>query len=135
MRKELLHGGQSPARRPRIPETSERAGLQRSRSVREIVFGAQDGLLTTLGIVTGVGWCATDDRATILLAGSSLRCFAGALSMGVRRSTLGGKSRARGRRALGRFREARDDRKARRRGRRADRLLPHEGLHGRGGTG
>src|SRR5690348_8003073 len=89
MRKELLHVGQSPGRRPRIPETSERAGLQRSRSVREIVFGAQDGLLTALGIVTGVGG-ATDDRATILLAGF-ISLLSGALSMGVGQH-LGGKA-------------------------------------------
>ena len=88
MRKEMLQVGPT-GRRPRIPETSERAGLQRSRSVREIVFGGQDGLLTTLGIVTGVGG-ATDDRATILLAGF-IALLSGALSMGVGQY-LGGKA-------------------------------------------
>jgi VIT1/CCC1 family predicted Fe2+/Mn2+ transporter len=53
------------------------------------VFGAQDGLLTTLGIVTGVGG-ATADRATILLTGF-VSLLVGALSMGVG-EYLGGKA-------------------------------------------
>ncbi|MBV9648044.1 MAG: VIT1/CCC1 transporter family protein, partial [Candidatus Eremiobacteraeota bacterium] len=76
-------------RRPRIPDTPQRASLERSRRIREIVFGAQDGLLTTLGIVTGVGG-ATDARATILLAGG-ISTLVGALSMGVG-EYLGGKA-------------------------------------------
>ena len=44
------------------------------------MFGAQDGLLTTLGIVTGVGG-ATGDRPTIILTGL-ISLFVGALSMG-----------------------------------------------------
>ena len=55
--------------------------LERQRSIREIVFGAQDGLLTTLGIVTGVGG-ATGYRPTIVLTGA-ISLFVGALSMGV----------------------------------------------------
>ncbi len=65
---------------PRIPDTPERAILERQRSIREVVFGAQDGLLTTLGIVTGVGG-ATGDRTTIVLTGL-ISLFVGALSMG-----------------------------------------------------
>jgi vacuolar iron transporter family protein len=80
----------APAGRPpRIPDTPERAQLKRSRSVREIVFGAQDGLLTTLGIITGVGG-ATDERATILLTGF-ISLLVGSLSMGVG-EYLGGKA-------------------------------------------
>ena len=45
------------------------------------MFGAQDGLLTTLGIVTGVG-SAENDRAAILITGG-LALLVGALSMGV----------------------------------------------------
>lgn len=46
-----------------------------------MVFGAQDGLLTTLGIVTGVG-SAENDRAAVLITGG-LALLVGALSMGV----------------------------------------------------
>ena len=73
----------------RIPDTPERKRLEKQRGIREIVFGAQDGLLTTLGIVTGVG-SASNDRATILITGG-LSLLVGALSMGVG-EYLGGKS-------------------------------------------
>jgi VIT1/CCC1 family predicted Fe2+/Mn2+ transporter len=73
----------------RMPDTLERARLERQRGIREIVFGAQDGLLTTLGIVTGMGG-ATVDRSTIVLTGM-LALTVGALSMGVG-EYLGGKA-------------------------------------------
>jgi len=79
-------GGMSAAR---IPDTPERRRLESERGIREIVFGAQDGLLTTLGIVTGVG-SAEHDRAAILITGG-LSLLVGALSMGVG-EYLGGKS-------------------------------------------
>jgi VIT1/CCC1 family predicted Fe2+/Mn2+ transporter len=62
-----------------MPDTPERARLERQRSIREVVFGAQDGLMTTLGLVTGVGG-AISDRATILLAGL-ISLLVGTLSM------------------------------------------------------
>jgi VIT1/CCC1 family predicted Fe2+/Mn2+ transporter len=68
-------------RREVIPDTPNRKRLERQRGIREIVFGAQDGLLTTLGIVTGVG-SAEHDRAAILITGG-LALLVGALSMGV----------------------------------------------------
>lgn len=74
---------------PRIPDTPERQRLERQRGIREIVFGAQDGILTTLGIVTGVG-VATTDRAAILISGG-LSILVGAISMGVG-EYLGGKA-------------------------------------------
>ena len=64
----------------RIPDTPERKRLERQRSIREIVFGAQDGILTTLGIVSGVGGASTD-RGTIVITGV-LSLLVGALSMG-----------------------------------------------------
>jgi VIT1/CCC1 family predicted Fe2+/Mn2+ transporter len=73
----------------RIPDTPERQRLERQRSIREIVFGAQDGVLTTLGIVTGVSG-ATADRGTILITGF-LSMLVGAISMGVG-EYLGGKA-------------------------------------------
>ena len=67
--------------KPRIPDTAQRRQLERQRSVREIVFGVQDGILTTLGIVTGVG-VAAGHRPTVIITGL-LALLAGALSMGV----------------------------------------------------
>ncbi|MDQ6929724.1 MAG: VIT1/CCC1 transporter family protein [Candidatus Eremiobacteraeota bacterium] len=75
--------------RPRIPDTAQRKTLEKQRSVREIVFGLQDGILTTLGIVTGIG-VADGQRSTVIIAGM-LALLAGALSMGVG-EYLGGKS-------------------------------------------
>ena len=66
---------------PRVPDTPERQRLSQQRQIREVVFGVQDGVLTTLGIVTGLG-TATSDRATILLTGF-LSLLVGAISMGV----------------------------------------------------
>jgi vacuolar iron transporter family protein len=67
--------------KPRIPDTPQRKTLARQRSVREIVFGAQDGILTTLGIITGVG-AAEGARSAVFISGF-LAMLAGALSMAV----------------------------------------------------
>lgn len=67
--------------KPRIPDTQQRRTLEKQRSVREIVFGVQDGILTTLGIITGVG-VAEGDRSAVFISGF-LALLAGALSMGV----------------------------------------------------
>jgi VIT1/CCC1 family predicted Fe2+/Mn2+ transporter len=75
--------------RPRIPDTAQRRQLESQRSIREVVFGLQDGILTTLGIVTGVG-AAEANRATVIISGM-LALLAGALSMGVG-EYLGGKA-------------------------------------------
>ncbi|MDQ2680293.1 MAG: VIT1/CCC1 transporter family protein [Candidatus Eremiobacteraeota bacterium] len=75
--------------KPRIPDTMQRRVLEKQRGIREIVFGAQDGVLTTLGIVTGVG-SAQPDRWTIILTGF-IALLVGALSMGVGQY-LGGKA-------------------------------------------
>lgn len=72
-----------------MPDTPERSRLERERSIREVIFGMQDGVLTTLGIVTGVG-AAQPERATILLTGI-VSLIVGALSMSVG-EYLGGKS-------------------------------------------
>jgi VIT1/CCC1 family predicted Fe2+/Mn2+ transporter len=66
---------------PRIPDTAQRRTLERRRSIREIVFGAQDGILTTLGIITGVG-VAEGERSAVFISGF-LALLAGSLSMGV----------------------------------------------------
>src|SRR3982074_2997190 len=56
-------------------EAAEHVGVRRTRvaqrsRVREIIFGTQDGLLTTLGLVSGVGG-ATSDRYSVLVAGGA----------------------------------------------------------------
>jgi len=66
---------------PRIPDTPQRRELEQQRRVREIVFGVQDGILTTMGIVTFFG-VAAGARATVLAAGI-VALIAGALSMAV----------------------------------------------------
>lgn len=66
---------------PRIPDTQQRRTLARQRNIREIVFGVQDGILTTLGIITGVG-VAEGERSAVIISGF-LALLAGALSMGV----------------------------------------------------
>lgn len=66
---------------PRIPDTQQRRTLEKQRSVREVVFGVQDGILTTLGIITGVG-VAEGERSAVFISGF-LALLAGALSMGV----------------------------------------------------
>ena len=75
--------------RPRIPDTPQRRKLEQQRSVRELVFGVQDGILTTLGIATGVG--AAEGKNWLVVLSGLLALLAGALSMGVG-EYLGGKS-------------------------------------------
>jgi VIT1/CCC1 family predicted Fe2+/Mn2+ transporter len=57
-----------------------RAQVARLSRVRELIFGAQDGLLTTLGLVSGVG-AASGQRYTVLVAGIA-GAFAGMIAMG-----------------------------------------------------
>lgn len=75
--------------RPRIPDTPQRRTLAKQRSIRELVFGVQDGILTTLGIATGVG--AAEGKNWLVVLSGLLALLAGALSMGVG-EYLGGKS-------------------------------------------
>jgi VIT1/CCC1 family predicted Fe2+/Mn2+ transporter len=67
--------------KPRIPDTPQRRRLERQRSIRELVFGVQDGILTTLGIVTGVGEAA--GKHWFVIISGLLGLISGALSMGV----------------------------------------------------
>ncbi|HEV3231154.1 MAG TPA: VIT1/CCC1 transporter family protein [Candidatus Dormibacteraeota bacterium] len=60
-------------------DVTRRRVARRSR-VREMIFGTQDGLLTTLGLVTGVGG-ATADRYSVLVAGMA-GAIAGMIAMG-----------------------------------------------------
>jgi vacuolar iron transporter family protein len=67
--------------KPRIPDTPQRRTLERQRSIRELVFGVQDGILTTLGIVTGVG--EAEGKHWFVIISGLLGLISGALSMGV----------------------------------------------------
>ncbi len=66
---------------PRIPDTPQRRKLAGQRTIREVVFGAKDGVLTTMGVTIGLG-AATDNHATVIISGL-LALLSGALSMGV----------------------------------------------------
>jgi len=66
---------------PRIPDTPQRRQLEQQRRVREIVFGAKDGILTTMGVVTGVS-VASGGRVSVVVSGL-VALIAGALSMAV----------------------------------------------------
>jgi vacuolar iron transporter family protein len=71
---------QAPAeRRPVEKLFRERQRVARLSQVREVVFGMQDGLLTTLGVVTSVIG-ATSNNTTVLVAGFA-EALAGALAM------------------------------------------------------
>lgn len=74
---------------PEVPDTEQRQHLQRIRSVRQSVFGMQDGIITTLGIVTGVGQ-AQGGHWFVLISGI-VALVSGSLSMAVG-EYLGGKS-------------------------------------------
>lgn len=54
--------------------------LERLSSIREVVFGMQDGILTTAGVLAGLSGAVSDHRQVILAALASTA--AGALSMG-----------------------------------------------------
>src|SRR5579885_3526450 len=73
-------------RRPRgrVPTVAHamrqrRRDVERLGRVRELVFGAQDGLLTTLGLVTGVSGATTSHYA--VLAAGCAEAVAGMVAM------------------------------------------------------
>ncbi|MDE3077055.1 MAG: VIT1/CCC1 transporter family protein [Chloroflexota bacterium] len=75
---------QMPSAAEGPPRRTERLFRERQRianlsHVREIVFGMQDGLLTTLGVVTSV-FGATSNHTTVLVAGLA-EAVAGTLAM------------------------------------------------------
>jgi VIT1/CCC1 family predicted Fe2+/Mn2+ transporter len=66
------------------PSPSERENLERRAGIREVVFGVQDGILTTMGLTTGVATAtagAVVSHTTILIAGLA-GALAGMVSMG-----------------------------------------------------
>ncbi|MGA2873034.1 MAG: VIT1/CCC1 transporter family protein [Candidatus Dormibacteria bacterium] len=68
----------------RVAQGAERQSLARRAAIREVVFGVQDGLVTNLGLTTGVASAtagAAVAHTTILIAGL-LGALAGMISMG-----------------------------------------------------
>jgi VIT1/CCC1 family predicted Fe2+/Mn2+ transporter len=64
-----------------LPDPAEKRRLfERLSSVREIVFGMQDGVLTTAGVLAGLSGAVTNHSQVVLAALASTA--AGALSMG-----------------------------------------------------
>jgi vacuolar iron transporter family protein len=63
-----------------LDPTEKKRLIERLSSVREIVFGMQDGILTTAGVLAGLSGAVTVHRQVILAALASTA--AGALSMG-----------------------------------------------------
>src|SRR5690242_70321 len=59
---------------------TEQQRIERLSRIRELVLGAQDGLLVQLGVVTGMA-AANPGRAAILVAGFA-EAVAGAIAMG-----------------------------------------------------
>jgi len=64
-----------------IDPAEKRKVFERLSSVREIVFGVQDGVLTTAGVLCGLSGAVSDHKQVVLAALASTA--AGALSMGV----------------------------------------------------
>lgn len=58
---------------------AKKQAIERKGRIREVVFGVQDGLLSTLGFVAGLHGATADNRL-VLLAGL-VEMFAGAMSM------------------------------------------------------
>lgn len=58
---------------------AKREAIERKGRIREVVFGVQDGLLSTVGFVAGVHGATANNRL-VLLAGL-VEMFAGAMSM------------------------------------------------------
>lgn len=65
--------------RPDRPLTERRAALERRIRAREFVFGIQDGLISTVGLLSGVS-VATQSRITVVITGIAA-AVTGGLSM------------------------------------------------------
>lgn len=63
-----------------LPTSEPKRILDRLSNVREIVFGVQDGVLTTAGVLCGLSGAVSDHKQIVLAALASTA--AGALSMG-----------------------------------------------------
>ena len=86
----LTRGGSTPitakvdqraAKRGLSEITGERERIGRLASIREVVFGGQDGLISTTTLVAGLA--ATSSQSHIVFVAGAIAAAAGALSMGV----------------------------------------------------
>src|ERR1700722_19386970 len=71
---------QPPATNSTIDQSEKRRKFERLSNVREVVFGMQDGVLTTAGVLCGLSGAVSDHKQVVLAALASTA--AGALSMG-----------------------------------------------------
>ncbi len=62
-----------------LPTDARRRDIEAKGRIREFVFGIQDGLISTVGLVAGMQ-AAGSNRFTILIAGAAAVC-SGAFSM------------------------------------------------------
>jgi VIT1/CCC1 family predicted Fe2+/Mn2+ transporter/rubrerythrin len=69
------------ARRGLTEIEGERERITRLAGIREVVFGGQDGLISTTTLVAGIA--ATTSQNSVVLVAGALATLAGALSMGV----------------------------------------------------
>jgi vacuolar iron transporter family protein len=79
MLRDMAQAQAPPAKHPVEKLFRERQRIANLSQIREVVFGMQDGLLTTLGVVTSVAG-ATSANNTVLVAGFA-EAVAGALAM------------------------------------------------------
>lgn len=61
------------------PLEDRREAIERKSQIREVVFGTQDGLISTLGFVAGLHGAVADNR--LVLLGGLVEMVAGAFSM------------------------------------------------------
>ena len=64
-----------------IDPSEKRKLFERLSNVREVVFGVQDGVLTTAGVLCGLSGAVSDHKQVVLAALASTA--AGALSFGL----------------------------------------------------
>ena len=76
---------------PALKPEEKRRVFERLANIREIVFGIQDGVLTTAGVLAGLSGAVSGRREVVLAALAST--VAGALSMGAG-AYLGGHAEA-----------------------------------------
>jgi len=74
-------GGSTTARRPSVHEEPRGAVAIARHYIRDIIYGANDGIITTFAVVAGVTGGALSTRAVLIVGVANL--FADGLSMGV----------------------------------------------------
>jgi VIT1/CCC1 family predicted Fe2+/Mn2+ transporter/rubrerythrin len=76
-----LQGGRRETKRILKELAEERARISRLAGIREVIFGGQDGLISTTTLVAGIA--ATTTQNVVVLVAGAIAAVAGALSMAV----------------------------------------------------